>query len=177
MNLHDSLQSAVDGNASGRDSKADSQYMERVVHRSGRVNSTRILTGGLAAGVVIILANVAAQVVLAERVQNDMNAWMPGAAARMQMSGAAVVAGLAMKLAIGVILVWLYAVARPRWGPRMAASLSALAVWALGAIYFADFPLTGMLSWSTYALLEALQLIAFIAAAWVGAWLYGEPRG
>jgi hypothetical protein len=140
------------------------------------VNSTRILTGGLAAGGVIILANVAAQVLLGERVQNDMNAWMPGAAARMQAGGAAVVAGLAMKLTIGVILVWLYAVARPRWGPGMGtASLSALAVWTLGAIYFADFPLVGMLSWSTYALLEALQLLAFLSAAWVGAWLYAEP--
>jgi hypothetical protein len=48
-------------------------------------------------------------------------------------------------------------------------------VWLLGPIFFSDFPLTGMISWSTYALLEALQLSAFLAAAWAGAWLYREP--
>jgi hypothetical protein len=113
--------------------------------------------------------------VLAERLQGELNAWMPGAAARMQTSSAGVAAGLLMKLAIGVVLVWLYAVARPRLGAGPAtASLIALAVWILGAIYFADFPLIGMMSWGTYAALEALQFVAFLTAAWVGAWLYAE---
>jgi hypothetical protein len=82
-----------------------------------RINVARTLTSGLLAGVVIIALNVAAQFMLGERVQREMNAWMPGAADRMQASGAAVAAGLVMKLAIGAILVWLYAAARPRLGP------------------------------------------------------------
>ena len=45
----------------------------------------------------------------------------------------------------------------------------------LGAIFFSDFALTGMMSWATYAALEVLQLLAFLAAAWMGAWLYREP--
>lgn len=143
---------------------------------ASRINVVRTLTSGLLAGVVIMALNVAAQLVLSERVQREMNAWMPGAADRMQAGGAAVVAGLVMKLAIGVVLVWLYAAARPRLGPGpKTASLIALAVWLLGAIFFSDFPLTGMISWATYALLETLQLLAFLAAAWAGAWLYREP--
>ena len=31
-----------------------------------------------------------------------------------------------------------------------------------------------MMSWGTYALLEAVQLVAFVAAACVGAWVYRE---
>jgi len=94
----------------------------------------------------------------------------------MQTSGAAVAAGLVMKLAIGTILVWLYAAARPRLGPgAKTASLIALTVWLLGAIFFSDFPLTGMMSWATYAALEIVQLLAFLAASWLGAWLYREP--
>jgi hypothetical protein len=141
-----------------------------------RIDIARTFTGGLLAGVVIIALNVAAQFLLSERVQHEMNAWMPGAAGRMQVSGAAVAAGLVMKLAIGIILVWLYTVARPRLGPgAKTATLVALTVWLLGAIFFSDFPLTGMISWTTYALLEALQLLAFLASALAGAWLYREP--
>jgi hypothetical protein len=136
----------------------------------------KIVTGGILAGLVIIAVNVAAQFVLGHRVEADMNRWMPGAAARMRPAGSmAVVLGLILKLAIGTILVWLYAAARPTLGRgRTAASLVALTVWLLGAIFFSDFPLTGMWSWTTYAIVETLQLSAFLAAAWVAAWHYGE---
>ena len=132
-----------------------------------------MLTGGLLAGVVIIVLNVVAQLVLSERVQREMNAWMPNAAEHMQAGGAAAAAGIVMKLVIGVILVWLYAAARPRLGPGpKSASFIALTVWLLAAIFFSDFLLTGMISWATYVQLEALQLLAFLAAAWVGARVY-----
>jgi hypothetical protein len=141
-----------------------------------RINFARTLTGGLLAGAVILALNVAAQLVLGGRLEHEMNAWMTGAAERIQPGSAAtVVAGLVMKLAIGTVLVWLYAVARVRLGPGpRTASLIALAVWLLAAVFFSDFPLTGMMSWTTYAMIEALQLVAFFAAAIAGAWLYRE---
>lgn len=139
------------------------------------INVRSVLAGGLAAGMVIVVLNIAAQLVLGARVQRETNAWMPGAADRMQTSAAVMAAGLAMKLAIGTILVWLYAATRPRFGPgRTTATLIALTVWLLGAIFFSDYPLTGMISWATYGVLEALQLFAFLMAAWVGASLYRE---
>jgi hypothetical protein len=141
-----------------------------------RINLARTLTGGLFAGVIIIALNVVAQFALGERLEGEMNAWMAGAADRLQPTGtAAVAAGLVMKLAIGTILVWLYAVARVRLGPGpKTASLIALIVWLLAAIFFSDFPLTGMMSWTTYAMLEAWQLVAFLVAAGAGSWLYRE---
>jgi hypothetical protein len=143
---------------------------------TSRINIANVLTGGLLAGVVIIVLNLAAQLVLGARVQEEMNAWMQGAAARMQPGAAAAAAGLAMKVVIGTILVWLYAVARVRFGsgPKTALRV-AVAVWLLAAIFFSDFVLTGMISWTTYALLEGLQLLAFGAAALAGSWLYREP--
>jgi hypothetical protein len=139
-----------------------------------RINLVRTVTSGLLAGLVIIAFNVAAQFVLGERVQREANAWIPGAAERMQPSGsAAVAAGLVMKLVIGAVLVWLYAVARLRFGPGVkTAGLTATTVWLLSAIFFSDFALTGMMSWTTYALIEALQLLAFLSASLAGAWLY-----
>ena len=141
-----------------------------------RINLGKTLTSGLVAGAIIIAANVAAQFVLGGRVQRDMDAWLPGAAAQMQPTDtAAIVAGLVMKFVIGTILVWLYAAARVRLGPGpKTASLIAVAVWLLAAIFFSDFALTGMMSWSTYAMLEGLQLVAFVVAGVAGAWLYRE---
>jgi hypothetical protein len=125
---------------------------------------------------VIVVINVVAQAVLGERVQQEANAWMPGAAARMQPDDAGMlVIGIVMKIAIGVVLVWLYAAARPRLGVGQAAAVPvAIAAWVLGAIFFSDFPLTGMMSWATYLGLEAFQLAAFVAAALAGAWAYRE---
>jgi hypothetical protein len=140
-----------------------------------RINSKSVLLGGVLAGVAIVCGNIAAQFVLGERVQRDMNAWIPGAADRLQADSAAIAVGVVMKLAIGVIMIWLYAAVRPRLGSGAAiASLIAVAVWLLGAIFFSDYPLTGLMSWSTYAWLEAMQLMAFVAAALAGAWVYRE---
>lgn len=140
------------------------------------MNTGRILLGGLLAGLVIVAVNVAAQAALGGRLEQETNAWMPGAAARMQPDGAGImVIGMAMKIAIGVVLVWLYAAARPRLGVGQAAAVPvAIAAWVLGAIFFSDFPLTGMMSWATYLGLEAFQLAAFVAAALTGAWAYRE---
>jgi hypothetical protein len=88
-----------------------------------------------------------------------------------------VVIGLVMKLALGIVLMWLYAIARAQFGasPRTATRI-ALVVWLLAAIFFADFPLTGMMSWTTDAIVEGLQLMAFLAAALAGAWFYRAPE-
>jgi hypothetical protein len=77
-----------------------------------------------------------------------------------------------LAMSIGTILVWLYVAARTRLGPGKTATLIALTVWLLGAIFFSDFPLTGMISGATYALLEALELLAFLVVAWAGRPVY-----
>lgn len=119
--------------------------------------------------------NVPAQLLLSERLRDETNAWLPGAADRMQAEGAATVIGLAMKLALGIGLVWLYATARPRLGPGPRTAIHmAVTMWLLGAIFFSDFALTEMISWTTYAMLEAMQLVAFLAAALAGAWVYRD---
>lgn len=131
--------------------------------------------GGVVAGIVIILLNILAQFVLGEGVQQEMNAWLPGSADRMTMSIAATVAGIVMKFIIGIILVWFYAAVRPRFGagPRTAFYV-AVCVWILGAIFFSDFLLLGMISIFSYVILEVMQFLSFLVATLVGAWIYTE---
>lgn len=139
------------------------------------LNPRRVIVGGLLAGVVILIFNILAQFVLMDRVQQEMNTWIPGSANRISMGAGVIAAGIVMKLVIGIILVWLYAAIRPRFGPGpRTASYVATVVWILGAIFFSDFPLMGMMSVASYALLEIMQLVTLLIATFVGARIYSE---
>lgn len=139
------------------------------------INSKRVLSGGLVAGFVLIVINVLAQLILGNRIQEDMNAWAPASAERVTMSSLTVVAGIILKFVIGVCLVWLYAAIRPRFGPGFrAASFAAVFVWILGAIYFSDYLMIGMMSAATYIILEIVQLLGLVIAVWTGTRIYSE---
>jgi hypothetical protein len=139
------------------------------------LNHRKVITGGLLAGIIIIIINILGQFVLIDRIQQEMNTWMQGSADRIIMGAGAIAAGIIMKLLIGIILIWFYAAIRPRFGPGpRTASYVAITVWILGAIYFSDFPLMGMMSVSSYALLEIMQFITFLIATLVGARIYSD---
>ena len=139
------------------------------------INLRRVIPGGLVAGGVIIICNILAQFVLADRVKQEMNSWIPGSVDRMSIGVGVIAASLMMKFVIGIILIWVYAAIRPRFspGPRTAAYV-AIAVWILAAVFFSDFPLMGMMSVTSYILLETLQLFTFLIASLVGAKMYSE---
>jgi hypothetical protein len=139
------------------------------------INIRKVITGGLLAGVTIIIFNILGQFVLMDRIQHEMNTWIPGSVDRMNMGTGAIAVGIIMKFVIGIILIWFYAAIRPRFGsgPRTA-SYVAITVWILGAIFFSDFPLMGMISVASYALLEIMQLVTFLIATLVGASIYSE---
>lgn len=129
--------------------------------------------GGLAAGIVIIIINIIAQSLLGDRIKYEMNAWMLGAADKINLSIGAIVVGIVMKLIIGIILVWLYAAIYPRFGSGLRTALYvAASVWILGAIFFSDFPLIGMISVLSYTALEVMQFLSLFVAMFVGAWIY-----
>lgn len=43
------------------------------------MNYRKVITGGLVAGVIMIIFNIVTQLVLGDHVQHEMNAWIPGA--------------------------------------------------------------------------------------------------
>ncbi len=139
------------------------------------INWKKVLAGGVLAGVVLIILNSLAQFVLMNRLQQEMNSWIPGATEHMATGTGVLAVGLILKFVLGTLLVWLYAAIRPRFGagPRTAL-YAAVFVWLLGAIFFSDLPMMGMMSAGTYAILEVLQLTAFFIAVWIGARTYSE---
>ena len=87
---------------------------------------------------------------------------------------------LALTVAIsaleGLVLIFLYAAARPRFGPGPRAALTiALTMW-LGSylVSIAGFGMLGIYPMSMLALWASIGLIEMCAGCLIGAWLYRE---
>ena len=78
-------------------------------------------------------------------------------------------------LIAGIVLVWLYAGIRPRFGPgpKTAANAS-LAVWFLLHVAYSSFAFLGIYSWSLMAASTAGGLVAAVLAGQAGCWAYRE---
>ena len=84
----------------------------------GKINWTRVILGGLVAGVIInVFESVLNGVILAK----DMEAAI--SALGRQMGGGALAVFIAWGFLVGIFAVWLYAAIRPRYGagPKTAA--------------------------------------------------------
>src|SRR5438105_3767070 len=95
------------------------------------INWTRVLLGGLVAGVIIdVSEGLLNGVFLAADWANAMKALN-----KPEISGSSIAAFNVMGLAIGIFTVWLYAAMRPRFGPGPKTALGAgLATWVIGYV-------------------------------------------
>jgi hypothetical protein len=139
------------------------------------INTSKLVVGGLAAGVVgNIVGFVAFGILLAARLNAEAVAVAPALQGR-GMSGGAIATNVITTFVIGLLLVWLYAAMRPRFGPGpKTAAYAALVVWICGFIFHLDWLLVGMMTTSTYALASLAALVQLLASAWVGAMIYTE---
>jgi hypothetical protein len=138
------------------------------------INLKRVLFGGLAAGVVIIIINfIVFMYVLGDRMKSDVNAFVPGLGDAMM--GGSPLPDILMNLVVGFLLVWTYAAIRPRFGPGPNTAIyAAVLFWMLGAINTSGYLVMGMFSrglWWTFAI---IWLVTLIIAAIVGASVYKE---
>ena len=139
------------------------------------INTSKALVGGLAAGVVNnIVGFVAFGMLLAPRMEAEAVAVAPQLQGR-GMSGSAIAINVIAGFVVGMLLVWLYAAMRPRFGAGMkTASYAALAVWVCGFVFHLDWLLVGLMTPATYMLASIAAFIQVIAAAAVGGMLYRE---
>lgn len=139
------------------------------------INTSKVVAGGLAAGVVAgIIGYIGFGVLLAKRMEAEAAAVAPALQGR-GMSGGAIAANILFSFGIGLALVWLYAAIRPRFGPGMkTATYAALFVWICGFIFHLDWLTMGLMSAGTYAAAAVIAFIQVIAAAGVGGMLYKE---
>jgi hypothetical protein len=139
------------------------------------INGSRVIIGGLAAGVVMNVSGFLVQgMLLGKRMESEMLAVAP-ALAGQGMGATTMAARVLSQFAIGILLVWLYAAMRPRFGAGMkTALLAALVVWFCGFVFYLDWLYLGMMLASTYAIVSLAMIITLAIAGWVGGMLYRE---
>jgi hypothetical protein len=139
----------------------------------GKINTTRVILGGLVAGLIInLIEAVMNTVVLAKQGEEAL------AARNLPPIGSGAIAiMLAWGFALGIVTVWLYAALRPRFGAGTRTALIAgLTVWAL-AYVFAGVPqlVMGFFPSSLMWISFGYSLVEMAIASVAGAQLYREP--
>ncbi len=141
------------------------------------INTSKVVTGGIVAGVVLTAIDfIANMFLLGEQMTAEANAFKAGLGDAMAaMSGSQIAGFVIMNLVIGMLLVWTYAAVRPRFGPGpKTATYVAMAFFTFGLIMTSNYLAMGMMSvglWLTYA---AIWLVNMIVSTMVGAMLYSE---
>lgn len=138
----------------------------------GKINSGRVLLGGLVAGVILTIGEYLINDVILRKQMEELfrkaNVPKPG--------NGFLVAAIGLTILLGLVLVWLYALIRARLGPGpKTAVVAAIILW------FGVYVYTGVINGILFGVPTNLMLIGFvwgfveyILAALAGAALYSE---
>ncbi|HKV33683.1 MAG TPA: hypothetical protein VJP89_05170 [Pyrinomonadaceae bacterium] len=136
------------------------------------INFGRVILGGLVAGLILNIGEFLLNEVLFVQQMEEMfrriNLPRPG--------GTFIATAVGITFLLGIVIVWIYAMIRPRFGPGpKTAIIAAFVAWF--CVYF----YAGILSATLFNMPATLMLIGmvwgiveYILAAVVGAWLYKE---
>ncbi len=138
----------------------------------GTINVGRLVLGGVVAGIVIWIIEGMASVMYMDEVQ----AAMESHGLSMDMTAGVFLMTVVVSLLAGLVLVFFYAAARPRFGPGpKTAVIVAVALWVaavflslMGYQMLGLFPDRMLMTWGVVGFVE------WNLAALAGAWIYRE---
>lgn len=138
----------------------------------GKINMGRVILGGLLAGLIINTGEFLLNGVLLNKDLEEMMKSLNKPA----VGGSAIAVFVAMGFVLGILIIWIYAAIRPRYGPgAKTAVCAALIAWALAYLYSAVgqaqmgiFPTRLLVIGTVWGLVE------LVIAGVAGAWLYKE---
>lgn len=136
------------------------------------INTQRCIAGGLAAAAVIWLMEGAASILY----MDEMTARLDALGLSMELSPGIMALTVLVSVLVGLVLVFFYAAARPRFGPgpKTAATVAA-ALWAGSyLVSLIGFHMIGLYPPSMLAIWALVGLVEMIVAAMVGGWIYRE---
>jgi hypothetical protein len=139
----------------------------------GTINIGRLMLGGIVAGIVAdILGYIVDGVILASQWADGMRAL-----GKAEFSVGQNVVFDIIGLFYGILIVWLYAAIRPRYGAGPTTAVYAgLAVWVAGALLpnAAIMWVAGLFPTNLTVMTTAAAVVEFVVAALAGAVLYQE---
>ena len=139
------------------------------------INTGKVVTGGLAAGVVLaVLDFLVNGLLMAEQNRAAMTALNPSLVESME-GGGAMVAYIVIDLVFGLLLVWTYAAMRPRFGPGpKTAVIAGFQIWGVAFLMYLSMTVMGMWGWGYFVTGALVYLVMMLVAATVGGMLYKE---
>jgi hypothetical protein len=139
-----------------------------------QLNSSRVIVGGLAAGLVMNIIDATTNgFLLGARWKAETEALNPGLLAKAE---AGTLGWVVVDFILGILTVWVYAAIRPRLGPGPRTALTAaLVIWLAAHVAYASYAFMGHYSWSLIGASTVGGLVAALAGGYVGARLYTEP--
>jgi|SRR4051812_8099706 hypothetical protein len=141
------------------------------------MNGSRILAGGVAAGIVMnVMDYLSNGVLFAAQRKADANAFKPGLGdMTAAMTGKQIAGYVVMDLVVGGLLVWTYAAMRPRFGAgAKTAIMTALVFWIFGSIVAVGYMQMGVMSSGLWWKFGLFYLVSLIVASLVGGAVYKE---
>ena len=138
------------------------------------INYGRVVVGGLVAGVVLnVLDTVNGLFIIPG--EFEANLARLGLDPALMQASSVIVTWIIVDFLIGLMLVWLYAAIRPRFGPGLKTALiSGVYYWAgVSAVLYA-LTAMGVFSSSLFWKTLPLQLVITLAGAAAGGWAYKE---
>ena len=138
------------------------------------INLGRVIGGGLVAGLVMnVVDGVANGAILGARWAEEtkrLGVDMSQAAQSQSLAG-----WMTFDFLCGIVLVWLYASIRPRYGPGpKTAAIAGLALWLITHLAFSAWAFTGLYSVGVVAASTLGGLVAALAGSLAGCALYKE---
>lgn len=131
------------------------------------INYSKVMIGGLVAGVVFFALDFVGFMVLGM----DMDAWL--AAHSLHEPNMAVF--VVIDILLGIMAVWLYAAIRPRFGPgAKTAAIAAAFIWFFFALVYFGLHMMGLFTVGDYTKMAAWGVLQAFGATLAGAWLYRE---
>lgn len=139
------------------------------------INTQKVIVGGVAAGFAVgVVDYLVNGFLLASQNDAALNALTPDLAANL--AGGAVIGGMVVvALLMGIVVAWTYALMRPRYGagPKTAV-FAALQLWCVITLIFAAMTLTGLFTWSYFALGSLVSAGELLLAGYVAGYVYSE---
>jgi hypothetical protein len=136
------------------------------------INVGRVIVGGLVAGLVMnVVDGVTNGAILGARWEVEAKRL----GIDMSQQSQALAGWVTFDFLCGIVLVWLYASIRPRYGPgAKTAVIAGLALWFITHLAFAAWVFTGLYSLGVVAASTLGGLVAGVAGALAGCALYKE---
>ncbi len=139
----------------------------------GRLNVTRVVLGGILAGILI---NVSEYLRYDVVMRGEFEAGMRALGKGLPQGGIVTTVWTLWGFALGIAAVWLYAAIRPRYGAGAGTAVRAgVAVWFFTSL-LAIIAMRAMGLFAISPLALAWTLAECVAATLAGAWLYRETE-